>query len=144
MSTKTIFSSGTSTTYVDLASFFLRIVAGAAMVYGHGWGKFNKFISQSNIEFIDPFSVGHGATYFLVVFAEFVCAILITLGLFTRLAVIPLVINMAYIVFVYHGSDGFAKWELALLYLAMYTAILLIGPGRFSLDRLIASRRKTI
>ncbi|MFA7449080.1 MAG: DoxX family protein [Weeksellaceae bacterium] len=144
MSTQNFFSSGTSTTRVDYAALILRVVGGAAMVYGHGWSKFNKFLGESNIEFMDPFGIGHGATFFLVVFAEFICALLLTIGLFTRLAAIPLVLNMAYIAFFVHISDEFGKLELPSMYLAMYLAVLLLGPGKFSLDRMIGKRKKTI
>lgn len=144
MSKKAIFSSGSATSYVDISALLLRLVAGMAMIYGHGWGKFMKFINESNIKFMDPFGIGDSFTFFLVVFAEFICALLIVLGLFTRLAIIPLIINMAYIVFVYHVSHEFGKWELGALYLCMYVVILLLGPGKFSMDRLIESRNKTI
>ncbi len=39
-----------------------------------------------------------------------------------------------------HGDDGFKKMELALGYLAMFVALLATGPGRFSLDAVIACK----
>ena len=36
--------------------------------------------------------------------------------------------------FVIHGADPWQKKELAFTYLAMYVAILLLGPGRWSVD----------
>jgi putative oxidoreductase len=68
------------------------------------------------------------------VFAEFFCSILLILGLFTRLAAIPLVIGMAVAAFVVHGADPFAAKELSLLYLFIYVALIFTGPGRHSVD----------
>lgn len=122
----------------------LRFVAGSAMLYGHGLGKLQKLISGAKIEFVDFLGLGAELTFILVVISEFLCAALIFLGLFTRIAAIPLIINMAYIVFVYHGADEFKSRELPLIYLAIFIVILLIGPGKHSFDRLILKRNKTV
>lgn len=144
MKNELLFTSGASNNSLDFASLALRIIAGGAMFYSHGIGKFQKLFSDQAIQFADPFGLGAAATFNLVVFAEFLCAGLIIIGLFTRFALIPLVINMAYIVFVFHAADDFAAKEIAVLYLVMYAAILLIGPGKYSLDRLIKKRPETI
>lgn len=138
------FSSGTSITNLNLASLILRLVGGGFMFYQHGGGKFLKFFSDQKIEFADPFGIGSTATLALVVFAEAVCSILVVLGLMTRYALIPLIFTMIYAGFVVHLQDAFGDKELALMYLAIYFALLLIGPGRYSLDRIIRKRRSTI
>lgn len=69
-------------------------------------------------------------------FAEFFCSLALALGLATRAALIPLIITMATAVLMIHGGDPFAKQEHALLYLVPYVAILIAGPGRYSVDRI--------
>jgi putative oxidoreductase len=44
--------------------------------------------------------------------------------------------------FIVHGDDPFQKKELALLFLTPFLALLLAGPGRFSLDAVIGRRLK--
>ena len=144
MGKRSFFSSGSSVSNLDIASLILRLVSGSFMIYGHGWGKFQKFFSDEAIEFMDPFGISATATLGLVVFAEFFCAILVVLGLMTRYALIPLMITMLYAGFVVHGGDEFRSKELALVYLAVYLVLLLIGPGKYSLDRMIRKRRSTI
>lgn len=139
-----LFSSGTSITNLNLSSLILRLVGGGFMFYQHGGGKFLKFFSDEKIEFADPFGIGSTATLALVVFAEAICSILVILGLMTRYALVPLIFTMIYAGFVVHAQDSFGDKELALMYLAIYTALLLIGPGRYSLDRAIKKRRSTI
>jgi putative oxidoreductase len=138
------FSSGTTTTNVDIAALILRIVSGCFMIYGHGYGKFKKFFADEAIEFMDPFGISATATLGLVVFAEFICALFIVFGLMTRWALIPLLITMIYAGFVVHGADGFREKELALFYAAVFLVLLLIGPGKYSMDRWIRKRRTTV
>jgi putative oxidoreductase len=59
---------------------------------------------------------------------------LLLIGLYTRLALIPLVICLFVIVFVVHGEDPLGDKEHAILYLAPYLTLMLTGPGKYSLD----------
>jgi putative oxidoreductase len=111
----------------------LRISAGLLLLSLHGWSKLKGFGEMSG-GFPDPLGLGHTASLTLVVFAEFFCSILVVLGLFTRLAVIPPIVAMAVAVFVFHADDPWAKKELALLYLAPFVTLLLCGGGKASLD----------
>ncbi len=126
---------------VDVALLLLRLSFGAAMAYGHGWGKLNRLFSGEEITFFDPFGIGPVASLGLVVFAEFLCSILIGLGLLTRLAVIPLIITMVVAVFVRHAGDSFGQIEKGLMYLFVYIALLFTGAGAYSIDALIKKKR---
>lgn len=139
-----LFSSGTTTLGVDMATLVLRIVAAAALIGGHGLYKFQKVLSGEEIQFMDPIGIGDVASFHLAMVAEFILASFVLLGLFTRISLIPLILLMLTIVLKVHGADPFAKQELPLMYLTVFFALFLLGPGRFSLDRLIKSRRKTI
>lgn len=118
-----------------LAYALLRFGSGAAMIT-HGYPKFMKLLEGGEIKFADPLGVGVMLSLILAVFAELFCAVLVALGLFTRAAVIPLIVTMAVAAFVVHGADPFGKKELALLYLLAYILIFAGGSGSFSVDRL--------
>jgi len=137
-----LFSSGTSVSNVDLTSLILRVAAGSFMIYGHGASKFSKFFSDEAIEFIDPFGISATATLGLVIFAEVICAVLVIFGLMTRWALIPLILTMLYAVFVAHGDDPFRQKEMGLLYFFIFVALMLLGPGKYSLDRMLRRRRR--
>jgi len=120
----------------SLASFGLLVlrVAVCAMMLTHGLAKMSNFSALSQT--FDPIGMGGTLSLSLVIFAEVFCAIAVILGLFTRLAAIPLIIAMCVAVSVHFGQDF--KWmEPALLYLTAFTAILITGPGSYSVDRLI-------
>jgi len=118
----------------DLGLLFLRLAAGGIMAFSHGWGKFQKVLS-GDLSFADPIGVGEEASLILTVFAEFFCGILVALGLFTRAALIPLIITMLVAVFIIHADDPFSKQEFGLLYLVPYVTLFLAGPGKLSLDK---------
>jgi len=69
-----------------------------------------------------------------VIFAELVCGFLVLIGLFTRLAAIPLVISMAVALFRAHHGDVFGDGEKATIFLLSFVAVLLVGPGKASID----------
>jgi putative oxidoreductase len=116
----------------DLGLLFLRIAAGGLMLY-HGAPKLFNF-QERFTTFSDPIGLGSGLSLVLVTFAEFFCAVFVIVGAFTRVALIPLLINLTVIVFVVHGGDPIKKKELAVFYLLTYIALFLTGPGKFSVD----------
>lgn len=134
---KKLFSTRVSENALAFALLVLRVGAGSLMLMKHGLDKLMHF-SQKAGGFADPFGIGSTASLSLAVFAEFFCAVFIILGLFTRLATIPLIINMAVALFVAHQGDFFGKGELAGLFLVVFVTLLFTGPGKVSLDRLIA------
>ena len=70
----------------------------------------------------------------LTVFAEVLCSGLLMVGLFTRLATMPLLITMLVAVFIVHGADPLGKKEPALLYGLVYATLFFTGPGKYSVD----------
>ena len=121
----------------SLASFGLLLlrVAICAMMLTHGLNKLLNFSAMSQ-EF-DPIGMGGALSLSLVIFAELFCSIAVILGLFTRLAVFPLIFAMCVAALVAHAGQAFSTKELALLYLTFFTVILITGPGRYSIDRLL-------
>jgi putative oxidoreductase len=123
----------------NFATLILRIGAGSLMIINHGLSKMTHFSEMSG-QFINPFHIGSSATLALVIFAEVFCSAFIVLGLFTRLACIALVFEMAFAFFQVHHmnySAGKGGAEPALLFLTCFLTLLFTGPGRFSVDRLI-------
>lgn len=131
-----IFADAREALFASWGLFILRLGVGLVMLLAHGSGKLMGF-SELSGQFADPFGLGMSASLTLAVFAEFFCSILLVIGLFTRLATVPLIITMATAFFIIHGDDPFARKEKALLFLIPYLTLLLAGPGRISLDWLL-------
>ena len=122
-----------NTLKTDIGLAVLRILP-SIFLLTHGWGKFNRLIS-GNFEFPDPIGIGSSPSLFLAVIGEFICPILIILGLKTRWAAVPSAITMFVAAFIHHSGDSFADKEKALLFMVVFIVIILVGPGRFSVDR---------
>jgi len=118
-------------THVGLA--FLRI-APSILMLSHGYPKFKKLIS-GDLEFANPLGIGEGPSLFLCVLGEFIAPILIIIGYKTRFAAIPALITMLVAAVIVHGDDSFGTQEKAWLYAVFFAAILLLGPGKYSLDK---------
>lgn len=131
-----LFSTRYSDNAFSFAMLLLRIVAGGLMLVNHGYDKLMHFSSRAH-RFSDPFNIGSTTSFSLVIFAEFFCAAFIILGLFTRLAAIPLVVAMSVAVWFAHNGSFSGKGELPMLFLACFVVLLFVGPGKVSIDRLI-------
>ncbi len=76
--------------------------------------------------------------------AEVGCSLLLIVGLASRLAAIPLAFTMLVALFVVHANDPWKVKELAATYLLVYVALMLAGPGRFSLDHSLFTRHTKV
>lgn len=116
----------------DVAICLLRIGA-AALIMTHGFPKFMRIL-EGDFSFGDPLGIGAAPSLVLVAFAEFICALFVLIGLGTRVALIPLIINMTVVVFVAHADDPFGRKELGLFFLLSFVTLFLTGAGKYSLD----------
>ena len=81
--------------------------------------------------------LGSTVSLTLIIFAELFCSVFLILGLFTRFAVIPIIIGMFVVVFMASNGDIFGPGEKGMMYLAASITILFCGPGRISVDGMI-------
>jgi len=119
----------------NFAMLLLRITFGVLMM-NHGYSKLVHF-NETAQHMPSLFGIGSTITTALVVFAEFFCALFVILGLFTRLACIPILINMAYAVINAHHGKIFGDGEMGTLFLGAFLVLLIIGPGKVSVDGMI-------
>lgn len=138
---KNTYSTNLNLQATDAALFILRIAV-AAMMLTHGIPKLLMLFSSDPIAFADPIGIGQETSLTLVVFAEVICSLLLLIGLATKLAVIPLIINMAVAFFIVHAADAFREKELAMFYLVVYIFFLLTGAGKYSLDHYFLKNKK--
>ncbi|MBO9691522.1 DoxX family protein [Chryseobacterium sp.] len=125
----------------DIILLAVRVFVGFAML-SHGFPKLQMLLAGGKIEFFDFMGLGPQISLILTVFAEFVCSILLILGLFTRVSLGFLIFTMIIAGFVVHGADPFEKRELALVYLSVYLLLMVIGAGKVSVDHMIERRKR--
>jgi putative oxidoreductase len=127
-----------------LPPLFARIAVGWVFLWS-GWGKLNAlpFVTQNFREWGIPFP--EIMTPF-VSGVEFLGGLLLLLGLFTRVAAVPLVIVMIVAIISAKWGEvdslatllGFEE----VLYMAMFGWLAVAGPGPVSLDRVLQNWRE--
>jgi len=130
-----------------LGLLVLRVIVGF-LIAAHG---FQKLTTVGPAGFgrgtLDPLGVPAPVLAgYVVIFVELVGGILLILGLLTRLAALALTINLTVAILLVKVKVGLiaqmaAGAELDLAYIAAFVALLLMGPGAPSLDRLIGLDR---
>ena len=123
----------------DLGLLLLRVFAGLSLALAHGLGKIppsERFIGGvAEMGFPLPIVFGWAAAL-----SEFVGGILVALGLFTRPAAFFIAVTMAVAAFIRQAGNPFSELELALLYGIVAVTLLLVGAGRYSVDRHLQMR----
>ena len=127
-----------------LASTTIRAVVGPVMAY-HGYRKFDRGVDQF-VGFVrDSVDVPlPRLTAYMVLLIEVVGGLCLLAGLLTRLWALLLTVQMVATTFIVKGdlgliapSGGGAGFELDLLIAACGVTLFLLGPGPFSLDRIL-------
>lgn len=117
---------------VNCSLLLLRVIWGITMIPAHGWPKLAGFENRK-ASFMDFMGLGSTLSLSLAVFAEFFCSLLLIAGLFTRLATLPLIITML-VIMNQHEWALIGAHESVLFFFTGYLLILILGPGRYSLD----------
>ncbi len=121
---------------INAGALILRLGLGILMIK-HGYDKMMHF-SMMKTQFISFLGLSPTISLSLAIFAEFFCSALLILGLFTRLATIPLIITMCVALFQMHHGDIYDEHgHLATLFLVGFLGLLFIGPGKISVDGMI-------
>lgn len=134
-------TTNSNSVFKDIILLVVRVFIGFAML-SHGFPKLQMLLEGGKIEFFDFLGLGPTISLTLTVFAEFVCSILLILGLFTRVALGFLIFTMIIAGFVVHGADPFEKREMSLIYLSVYLLLMTFGPGNISIDYMIEKRKR--
>ena len=126
----------------DFTSLIARISTGTLMFYLHGLGKITSGYDRwerlgktvTDIIGIDSMAIPLGL---MASISESILAIFILIGFYTRTSTFFLGFTMMVAFNKHLFSEGLKSGEMALLYLILCIIIFLLGPGRYSIDRLI-------
>jgi putative oxidoreductase len=118
----------------DLGLLVLRVWLGASIFGLHGLAKLKNFGGQ--VEQFKGMGI-HPVLGSAAILSESIFAILLIIGLATRVSALFLAATMSYAFFVVHKQvlSGQGSGELAFIYLAGFVTLLIAGAGRFSVDQ---------
>lgn len=127
----------------------LRVWTGATLFLRHGWEKRPAHWAQFMAHFPNPVGVGSHASFLVAFVSDFVCGILLIIGLGTRWAAAYCFANVFVAwAFVHHfaflgkgpGSD---HGEVIVLYLGALLTLVIAGPGAACVDRVLAQKSRS-
>jgi len=140
-------------TVSDWTGLPLRLIVGYGF-FAHGYAKlargpenFTAILAALHMPFPEFLA-------WATIMAELLCGLAVLAGLFTRVAVIPMIPILLVAIFTVHLPNGFSSikllsvdaagahfgppgYETDLLYLAAIAALLLGGPGPWAISRLL-------
>ena len=138
-------------------------LAGGGLALAHGWGKVVSLSAGQGERLIAGVAElgfpAPGLFAWAAALAEFAGGLLVVFGLATRVAAAFAAFTMVVAAFGRHkahlqlfaklgllqaGADELKAWgnpELALVYLAIFLGVALLGGGRFSLDAMVGGKK---
>jgi putative oxidoreductase len=117
---------------LDAGLLFLRLAGSFMLFYVHGLPKVLHFSNElAHIE--DPFGLGPYMSLLPAILAEVVCPVLIALGLFTRLACLPIIAVLLVAMVAVHPDWSIAEGQFGWLLLIIFVTLAICGPGRWRL-----------
>ena len=124
----------------------IRIIVGLLLVY-HGWEVFDSETIKTYTSW-DSFK-GFSSPVAMVYFgkgSELLAGILLTIGLFTRVACIIIMGTFIYITFLVGNGKFWYEDQHPFMFLLIACMFFFTGPGIFSMDTLLSkqSRKNTI
>ena len=141
---KTFFMFNAGHTYGNLSRLFLRLFTGVMFLQLgiRQMMHLEEFAQQA----MGSMGVANESTIVTIVVIEILCAVCIILGLFTRVALLPSIAIMIYaetlIVGATHVTAAGQMFNFEpgypIMFLGIFAYMLLAGPGKISLDYLIA------
>jgi putative oxidoreductase len=132
---------GSSTPSAEaLGLALVRFGFGISLSFAHGLGKLTNaegFVAGLAKNGFPAASLFGWAA----ILSEFVGGLLLAFGLLSRVAALFVLGTMGVAAFYVHAADPYQRKELALAYALVAIAVLVAGPGRFSLDALLFGQR---
>lgn len=125
-----------------LALLLGRLAVGLIFI-STGWGKVHGIENLTHF-FIELHIPAPGLNAVVVAWTELLGGMAIILGLFARLAALPLAFSMLVAILTAKLKDLHGLFDLVgfeeFTYLTMFVMIAILGPGKISLDHLLAKR----
>lgn len=125
-----------------LAPLIGRLAVGLLFL-STGWGKVHS-LEKVTAFFVQLGIPAPGLNAIVVGYSELICGALLVIGLFTRLATLPLIVSMVVAILTAKWGDIHGLFDLVgadeFTYLCVLVMLALIGPGSLSLDALLVKR----
>lgn len=124
---------------MSVTMLIFRSLVAFAMIRVHGIKKIADIEGEiANIP--DPFGFGGEFTALMAVFTNIVLTVFVAIGFFTRLSAFGILSVTLSGLFLVHWADPWPVKDIPLMYSLSYFLILIMGPGKYSIDHIISKK----
>ncbi|KGD66985.1 DoxX family protein [Flavobacterium aquatile] len=110
-----------------------RVAISAELIVAHGLKKLGIGVTSAEIV-PNPFGLPEVLNQVFATSANIIMPLFIVVGLFTRLATLPILAVTLTGYFILHFNDTIAIKDVPFMYSVSFILIALLGPGKYSLD----------
>ena len=125
----------------DLSMLLFRIAISVQLMIAHGLKKIGVGVEEAE-RVPNPLHLPEQFNQFFAIASNLVFPVLVIIGLFTRLSVLPILAVTLMGYFVVHWNDPLLEKDMPFMYSVAYLFLLVIGPGRYSADHVINKKVK--
>jgi putative oxidoreductase len=131
----------TSVTYLlfNSAMLFFRVAISLEMIFVHGFKKLGIGVAEAE-KVPNPLHMPEVFNYAFAVSANIFFPFLVLIGLFTRLATLPILAVTLTGYFILHWNDAALMRDTPFNYSVIYLFLLFMGPGKYSIDNYISKK----
>ena len=115
---------------------FFRIAVALELMLAHGLKKIGVGVAEAE-KVPNPFHLPDAFNQLFAEASNLFFPVFVILGLFTRLAVLPVLAVTLVGYFVVHLHDPILEKDMPFMYSVAYLLLLSFGPGKYSIDYLI-------
>ena len=126
---------------INIGIFILRVCI-AMLLIVHSCNLLSHLTERQD-SFIELMGLNNPITIALALSAELICAILLLVGLGTRLILVPLIVTMSASILIVHQCNIFETGTTAFLYVTGFVVLFIIGAGKYSVDSFFSTKEKT-
>src|SRR5574343_134352 len=120
----------------DLGLLLLRLGGAYLLLMVHGLPKLQHYAGEL-AQIDDPLHLGRQLTLWLALLAEVLCPLAIALGVYPRLACVPVLVLLLVSMLAVHPDWTLAEGQFGWLLLVIFASIGVAGGGRYQLTGLL-------
>ena len=125
----------------NIAMLFFRVAISVELIIAHGLKKIGIGVSEAE-KIPNPLHLPEAINQCFAVASNLFFPVFILLGLFTRLAILPVLAVTLTGYFLLHWNDSLLEKDMPFMYSVSFLLILFLGAGKYSLDYLINKKIK--
>lgn len=126
--------------YFHAAMLLFRVGVSLQLMLVHGFKKVGIGVDTAE-QIPNPLNLPETINEYFAIGSNLIAPVFIIIGLFTRIAALPVLAVTLTGFFVLHWNDSLLVKDVPLIYSFVFLLICILGPGKYSFDYLIQKKQ---